>query len=353
MENDKELRREITEFLAQYDAFDTPESRKALLIDAGLERVTVSFDLTGNKQKFITLLCDHLAHYGANKAGEPALMILLRTVAKQVGANNKAIIQGFCERLRPPIAAKANAKAAPPQPSARSADLMNFDKELPAFERILRGDDPQTRLIRIHGRRGGEGKSTLLAEYERMAKACGVQALRINLKKKPRLEECLHYVAVLIGETRFPQFIECYDTGCAEPHNRLKEAEWQRRLTHLFFQEFPTGDMAQAVMLFDHYEDCDREFRDWLAKFFLPRLLNKPLVAVIAGREDVESPPPWEQQCRFQLDEMPIKWFFWYSERKHANLKKELIETLHSAFQGRPKEFVEFVETAVKRGVSL
>ena len=65
MENDKELRREITEFLAQYDAFDTPESRKALLIDAGLERVTVSFDLTGNKQKFITLLCDHLAHYGA------------------------------------------------------------------------------------------------------------------------------------------------------------------------------------------------------------------------------------------------------------------------------------------------
>ena len=244
------------------------------------------------------------------------------------------------------------------QQICRSADLMNFDKELPAFERILRGEDTQTRLIRIHGQRGGEGKSTLLKEYELMAEQVEIPFMWVDFKnnqKPPRIEELLNDIVGKLGKKHFPQFRDCYYSGCAEPHNRIKEAEWWRKLTYAFFQGCAEGEhVARLVLLFDHYERCDREFRQWLADFFLPELPDTPLIVVIAGIEEVERPPSWEQQCHFPLEGMPIKCFFWYNEHKHANLTEEEIELYHFAFKGRPKQFVEIVEAAViKRGVNL
>lgn len=232
-----------------------------------------------------------------------------------------------------------------PHPRTRSSDLMNFITEIETFERIANGEDTQTCLIRVHGPNGGEGKTRLLQEYELIAKEFGLGIIRVDFGQPLQIEEFLHHLVGMLGIQYFPQFTECYCSGEVNSSNRLKHDGWVRQLTGLFFQAFQSYPAsARTVIFFDHYEKCDRAFRQWLSLFFLPGFPKLPLIAVIAGRIDLEHPPLWTaQQRRFPLNGVTIDWFFWYNDRKKAKLDERIIRMLHAHYHGRPKEFVESV----------
>ncbi len=82
------LRQEISAFLRGLNFFDDANSRKAILLSAGLNSVLPTIDLSGNKAEFVALVVDALAQYG-EVDGQPALARLLRGIGAQVGADRR------------------------------------------------------------------------------------------------------------------------------------------------------------------------------------------------------------------------------------------------------------------------
>ena len=114
METVAQLRREIIEFLAQSNEFETENSRRATLLLAGLDHVTQTLDLSGGKRDFVTRLVDYLMRHDTKNE---ALSKLLNAVANggNVGVDKQAILADFCDRLRPPTPTKPPEKPAQTQ----------------------------------------------------------------------------------------------------------------------------------------------------------------------------------------------------------------------------------------------
>ena len=93
------LQRDIINFLRPLPQFEGESSRKALLITAGLNNIIASIELRGSADEFVPLLVRRLEAFGALADDEPALVVLLRSLAEKLGQEKKAAIREFCARL--------------------------------------------------------------------------------------------------------------------------------------------------------------------------------------------------------------------------------------------------------------
>ena len=139
------------------------------------------------------------------------------------------------------------------------------------------------------------------------------------------------------------------------PHKPLPPAEeeaWQRNLTRQFFKDLSNYTSASPVVIFfDQYEKADQLLKNWLTQIFLPHVsIHYPIIVVISGRESIE-PLPSEKGCRrFPLKGVNVDWYHRYVEDCNVDLDSQVIDAVHDAFKGRPKDFVEFVKARNAKG---
>ena len=93
------LQRDLVNFLRPLPQFESENSRKALLITAGLSNIVSSIELCGSADEFVPLLVRRLEAFGDMADGEPALVVLLRSLAQSLGQEKNAAIRKFCARL--------------------------------------------------------------------------------------------------------------------------------------------------------------------------------------------------------------------------------------------------------------
>jgi len=85
-----ELLNRILDVLATSSLFAQEESRKALLIRAGLSNeVIIQFDMSGSPVDFLTILVEKLSTYGELDNGEDSLVLFLRTVQSYLGVEKR------------------------------------------------------------------------------------------------------------------------------------------------------------------------------------------------------------------------------------------------------------------------
>ncbi len=96
---DTQLRKEILGFLTPLPALQSEDGRRARLYAAGLDDVRHQIDLGGSPDNSVIAIVEALEQYG-DVRDEPALVVFLREIAGQVGADKQAAIQQFCERIR-------------------------------------------------------------------------------------------------------------------------------------------------------------------------------------------------------------------------------------------------------------
>jgi len=92
------LFKEIVELLKPLSCFENERARRALLVSAGLRDVLTDVDCAGASQEFVPLLLHRLLEYG-DIEGEPALFLLLRSVAETVGMEKKRLLHAFEARI--------------------------------------------------------------------------------------------------------------------------------------------------------------------------------------------------------------------------------------------------------------
>ncbi len=96
---DSKLRQKIVEFLQPLPCLESKESRKALLLHAGLDNILPDIDLSGSPKKFVTLLINRLENYGMFMNEQSALVCFLQGVKDSVGIDRRQTLQEFCECL--------------------------------------------------------------------------------------------------------------------------------------------------------------------------------------------------------------------------------------------------------------
>ena len=136
------------------------------------------------------------------------------------------------------------------------------------------------------------------------------------------------------------------------PFTRLQEEEWQRQLTHSFFMDLNNcSDLPRLAIFFDYYEKAHLDFKQWLNRIFLPAIFSdKSIIAVIAGREEIEHNQTWRGQRRFYLNGLSETCFHLYAEECGVYLDPNLISEFHKLLRGRPKFFVEYVRSQLFQG---
>lgn len=124
-----DLRKQILAFLTPLPMLQSENGRKVMLLSAGLEEILPHVDLSGPTGQSLTLLVNALEHYGTVE-NEPALMRFLWEIAKHVGTDKQAMIEGMCELLL------AN-RTPPPQPAAsRHTEATTITTQGDYFEHI-------------------------------------------------------------------------------------------------------------------------------------------------------------------------------------------------------------------------
>lgn len=93
------LFKEIVELLTPLPCVESERARRALLLNARLGDVLTHVDCAGAAQEFVPLLLHRLLEYG-DMNGEPALFLLLRSVAETVGAEKQCLLKEFEMRMR-------------------------------------------------------------------------------------------------------------------------------------------------------------------------------------------------------------------------------------------------------------
>lgn len=227
-----------------------------------------------------------------------------------------------------------------------SGPLMDFKDELAAFQKIINGQDQQTRLISLFGP-SLMGKSRLLREYRRIAYESNFDDLFIDLKQQIDIELCLELIVNKFGIQHFTNFNEYLSDRPAKSLSREEEREWYKNLTRKFFQDLGNYREAHHLLIFfDHYEKVDRDFKDWLNSIFLTRnFLLTPIVVIVAGQEEIKVESTWPNQYRFQLKGVEKDCCFRYAGDCNVTLSDKEIELVHEACQGSPGHFVMFVQS--------
>lgn len=231
-----------------------------------------------------------------------------------------------------------------------SEPLMNFEKELEAFEKIATNQDAETQLILVHGV-GGTGKTRLLQEYRDVASKNAFKILSISLGPQVSIENCLDQIVCCFGINKFPYYNKFKMSGRPEPLTRANEEKWHQDLTWQFFTDLSNYTHAPRLgIFFDQYEKADPAFKKWLSGVFLSYLFSQPLIAVVSGREEIEQKPSWQGQRHFPLEGVTVDWYHRYVEACNVQIDSRFIEEFHKLLHGRPKEFVEYVRTQAMAG---
>ncbi|MDQ1914626.1 LuxR C-terminal-related transcriptional regulator [Paenibacillus sp. GD4] len=143
--------------------------------------------------------------------------------------------------------------------------------EIATFERLLLGRTGIEKIISIHGT-GGTGKSTLLAELGRRARAEGCITLSINgLGLHPEPFEIYSSILQLLQDQYYIQRLTAKPTEelCTEALNEMARHD-------------------RVVLFIDHYERLEA-LDDWFRCSWLPGL-HENLLVVIAGRRPLAEP---------------------------------------------------------------
>jgi trypsin-like peptidase len=225
--------------------------------------------------------------------------------------------------------------------------VMNLKEELDAFRKVANREDKLTRVILISGE-GGMGKTHLMELYRRVARTNQIDYLDLPLGQQVTVEECIdRMIGSLGGFGRFPRYDE-YRSATNRPGTRAEEADWHRNLTRKVFMDLPgCGTVKPLVLFFDQHEKADPAFKGWLSEGFLP-YVTSPLIVVVAGREALEL-PSLRGHRDFRLGGVEAHWFHQYCEDCKVVVPREVIDALHVALHGRPKEFVEFLKIKATR----
>ncbi len=241
-----------------------------------------------------------------------------------------------------------------PQRLQWSEPIINLDAERAAFTRIVNGEDPQTRLILVHGE-SGMGKSHLVKMYEQIAEAYHRQTILVDLKEQVAVDTCLSQIVRALGGVKaFPQF-NTIKMELTKAANASAEDKWEL-LTDHFFAELEQCQAAQIILVFDAHdrEKPEESFKQWLAKILLPQLAQQTkLVVVVAGQEAV-APPKELKQCHhnFPLCGVSVEKFEQYVKACQSELPNEQVELIiaqiqliHELLHGKPSEFAYFVRS--------
>jgi len=234
--------------------------------------------------------------------------------------------------------------------AAAAKPIINLEEELPAFEKMLSGEDADTRLILVHGQ-SGMGKTRLLEEYERLARAYEFDPLRISLKQQISVEECLAYIAGRLDPVKCPGYETCLES---RPSDVLTLQDWQRRLTQKFFADLATCSLAPRVLVFfDEYNPGKTDaVKEWLKNDFLPLLFAKktPLLVVISGQERIEPKAPWQGYRQFELTLPDVSQLTKYVNERKIPLRPENIARMRQSMNST-RHFVDFIELGVAGGL--
>jgi len=231
-----------------------------------------------------------------------------------------------------------------PVPDARGP-VMNLSKETSAFERIVTGQDALSRTITISGP-SGTGKSHLLEIYRHLAGREGLDFLSLGLAQQITIQTCLSKIVGRLQREHFPQYERYLDSLARLPGAGSSSSE--QSLTRFFFNDLADHDyLAPLVVFFDQYEKADPIFRSWLSNTFVPQVSPKtPLIVVVAGQELPES----ESNLSFRLIGLEKRDFYRFAEESDSRMSREMIDAIHRAWGGLPKQFVELVRAYRKEG---
>lgn len=232
--------------------------------------------------------------------------------------------------------------------------IINLDAERAAFTRIVSGDDPQTRLILVHGD-SGMGKSHLVSMYEQIAEAHHRQTILVDLREQIGVDGCLSQIVRTLGGVKaFPQF-HAVKKDLMNATNALDAEKWELLTSH-FFNEIDQHSATQIVLLFDaHDRDKPEEsFKQWLAKILLPQLAQQGKLVVVMAGQDAVAPPKELKQCHhnFPLKGVSVDKFKQYVEHFQRELPAEQvkliidqIQLIHELLHGKPSEFAYFIKS--------
>ena len=177
------------------------------------------------------------------------------------------------------------------------------DTEWPLIRDLLTGRSNK-RVLLLEGREAGLGKTDLLRQAERFAKALHVPFARINFKGGS-LD-----VAGVLGQFAL-ELEEHLPSFCREGSNK----------THLLRKDL--RDLRSPVLvLFDHFEGVaeNRTVADWLTQQFLPEVETALGLAVIVAGQRVPDPSAavWGDLARHVVLQ-PIKslehWELWTCQK--------------------------------------
>lgn len=218
--------------------------------------------------------------------------------------------------------------------------VMNLTAEVAAFKSVAAGDAGRSRLIVINGD-SGMGKSYLLQIYRNIAEAKGLDIQDFGLAAQISVQSCLSTIVSRFGSEHFLRH-EKYLDSTPPPADPGDSNYWNVNLTRHFFKDLAEHSyMAPLVVFFDQFEKADQVFKTWLIGTFMPSITRQmPLIVVVAGQDTNRLSTGCEF---FKLDGVGKEHFYRYAEECKVTISADVIDTFHGLWNGRPKEFVEFV----------
>ena len=335
---DATLRHDIIEFLTPLPLFENERTRRAMLLDAGFETITRTFDLSGNPAQSVSLLIEHIYQCG----GMPALAQFVEKVGAKLGKDQREKADGFCERLRRAAAPTAAAPVAPDMLRFQEP-VLNLEKECAAFRRILSGDDAQTRLILIHGKAGMSkshfiGLCRQMTLDDRRRKPCHLDFDAYH----PTVEQFLgDLIEHLGGIANFPEYLN----GESKAGSLIGEPKWRVLTSHFFLDLARNQAIPPLMLLLDTFEEAESSFKIWLTQEFLSRLANQtPLTVVLAGKKPVAPPPPLNGRCQqFHLSGVSLEECRRYAKVCRREVEEQILMRVWRAMQDAQGQVVAIV----------
>lgn len=229
--------------------------------------------------------------------------------------------------------------------------LMNFQKEVELFYRIMNQEDKNTRLIFLQGS-SKMGKSRILEEYQDIAQQYGFATWKFDLKQPKKIEVYLDELVQKIGISYFPKYEEFLD---ARPLSMTldQELDWLKTLTRKFFRDLRDIKGGRRLFVFFDHFDVDRpdlRFKDWFINIFIGNHFAETLLfIVVAGQDDLKLNPNWTDFQKFQISGVHFSDYWNYASQFNIELPKDQINLLHEALKGSPGMFASFIEGRINK----
>jgi len=272
---------------------------------------------------------------------------VLGVVAIRADENGKrgiAIAVAALRQIWPSMPASVRNALNPSSPVASTEPkdpVMNLKEEVIAFRAVLATQQSARNPSIVIDGGSGMGKSYLLELYEMIAQAEGFQIHKFSLKAQLSVLDCLSEIISRFGAEHF-QHYDKYLISTSQPADQATTRYWQMALTRCFFRDLEDHSyMDKLVVFFDQYEKADEVFTAWLQRNFLPLITPRiPLIAVVAG----QGADRLRDSCHFlSLNGFEKEHFYRYAQECNVDIPAKMIDAIHYACKGRPKDFADFV----------